>query len=279
VRRQGEDFQAGRVALEAGAIIGPTETSLLASAAVLFVPVVRRARVAILSTGDELVEAGQPLEPGQIHDSNGPALAAAALLAGAEPTCLGIARDDRDALRERLQAGFEADVLITSAGVSAGDRDLVRATLEELGVRQLFWKVDIKPGRPTTFARHGRTSIFSLPGNPVSTLLTFEEFVRPALLAMMGHRSVLRPVRTAILGAPLKKKPGRVAFVRVRLARREDGALVATSAGNQDTGILGTHLRADGIAVLASERGDLAAGEAVPVQLTRPGLELEAPTC
>jgi len=277
VRSEGEDLRAGEVALPAGTIVGPAEASLLASVACLAVPVVRRPRVAVLSTGDELVPPGAPLEPGQIHDSNSLAVAAAVLEAGAEPVPLGIARDDRAALREKLGRGLEADALVTTAGVSMGDRDLVRAILDELGVRQVFWQVDIKPGRPVAFATRGATLVFSLPGNPVSTLLTFEQFVRPALLRAAGHRRVLRPLRRAVLAHPIRNKPGRVAFVRVQLSRRPDGALVASSAGDQDTGILRTQLRADGIAVIPAESGDLAAGDSVDVQVIRPGLELEEP--
>jgi len=267
VRRRGEDLRSGEVALSAGTVVGPGEVSVLASAGRLSVPVVRQARVAILSTGDELVEPGQPIHPGQICDSNGVALAAAVRLAGGEPIALGIARDDRPALRVLLERGLEADLLLTSAGVSAGDRDLVREILDELSVRQVFWKVDIKPGRPTAFGVRGRTPVFSLPGNPVSSLLTFEQFVRPALLRMMGHRRIFRPLRPAVLAEPLAKAPGRVAFVRVRLSRRQDGALLATTAGNQETGILKTLLRADGLAIIPADQGTLEAGQVVPVQL------------
>jgi len=275
VRRRGEDLREGEVALPAGTVVGPGEASLLASFSHLAVPVIRRARVAILSTGDELVEPGEPIGPGQVYNSNALAVAAAVLQIGGEPVNLGIARDDRAVLHQLLAEGLESDALVTSAGVSMGDRDLVRTVLEELSVRQLFWKVDIKPGRPTAFAMRGTTPVFSLPGNPVSTLVTFEQFVRPALLRMMGHRRVLRPLQRAILQAPLSKKPGRVTFVRVRLTRGDGGVLLAASAGAQDTGLLNTQLRADGIAVLAAEQGDLAAGDAVPVQVIRPGLDLE----
>jgi molybdopterin molybdotransferase len=267
VRRRGEDLRAGEVALPAGTVVGPGEVSVLASAGRLSVPVIRRARVAILSTGDELVEPGQPLGPGQVCDSNGVALAAAVRLAGAEPVLLGIARDDRQALRTLLERGLQADVLVTSAGVSAGDRDLVRELLDELSVRQIFWKVDIKPGRPTAFGVRGRTPVFSLPGNPVSSLLTFEQFVRPAILRLMGHRRVFRPLRPAVLAAPLGKVPGRVNLVRVRLSRRDDGTLLASTAGNQETGILKTLLRADALAIIPAEQGPLVAGQAVAVQL------------
>jgi molybdopterin molybdotransferase len=272
VRRRGEDIRAGETVLPAGTVLGPAELSALASSSRLAVPVVRRARVAILSTGDELVEPGAPLAPGLIHDSNAWALAAAVRQAGAVPAVLGIARDDREALRRLLREGLAADALVTSAGVSVGDRDLVREVLDELGVRQLFWKIDIKPGRPTAFALAGKTPVFSLPGNPVATLLTFEQFVRPALLRMMGHARVLRPLVPATLRDGLARRPGRVEFVRVRL-ERVGGGLVATSAGDQATGMLKTLLRADGLVVVPAERGAIEPGGAVEVQVLRGELE------
>jgi len=274
VRRRGEDVRAGDPLLRAGTILGPAELSALAASGRLSVSVIRRPRVAILSTGDELVEPGEALTPGKICNSNALALAAAVKLLGAEPTVLEIARDEREALRRLVSEGLQADVLITSAGVSMGDRDLVRAVLDELSVEQVFWKIDIKPGRPTAFAMRDHTPIFSLPGNPVSALLTFEQFVRPALLKMMGHGKVLRPVVKAVLHDEVVRRPGRVQFVRVRLERQQDGALAAWSAGNQDTGMLTTSLRADGLAVIPAEWGAVAPGSAVDVQVIRPGFEL-----
>jgi molybdopterin molybdotransferase len=268
VRRKGEDIREGETILRRGTVVGPPEVSLLAAFSRLSVPVVRRPRVAILSTGDELVEPGSPLSPGLIHDSNGLAVAAAVAQLGAEPVRLGIARDDRASLRERLAEGLRADALVTTAGVSMGDRDLVREVLGELSVRQVFWKVDIKPGRPTAFAVHGSRPVFSLPGNPVSTLLTFDQFVRPALLKMMGHREVLRPLVQAVFDEDLARKPGRVSFLRVRLERRDRG-LVARTSGNQETGILKTMLRADGVAIIPADRGALRAGDVVDVQVLR----------
>jgi molybdopterin molybdotransferase len=273
VRRRGEDVRAGETVMPAGTVVGPAEVSLLASCSRLSVAVVRRPRVAILSTGDELVAPGEPLGPGKIHDSNGLALAAAVAQAGALPALLGVARDERAALQALLREGLAADVLVTSAGVSMGDRDYVREVLEELGVRQVFWKVDLKPGRPTTFALRGATPVFSLPGNPVATLLTFEEFVRPALLRMMGHRRVLRPLATATLDDEVRHRPGRVQLLRVRLERRADG-LHARSSGSQDTGFLMTQLRADGIALIPAASGTVAPGTPVQVQVLRPGAEL-----
>ena len=266
VRRRGEDLRTGEVAVRAGTVIGLPEVSWLATASRLVVAVHRRPRVAILSTGDELVPPGEPLGAGKIHDSNGLTLAAAVRLAGGEPILLGIARDEREALRERLVEGLRADVLVTTAGVSMGDRDHVREVLSSLGARQVFWKVDIKPGRPTAFAVHGATPVFSLPGNPVSTILTFEQLVRPAILRLGGRRAVLRPTVRATFQEELRRKPGRVGFVRVRLERRDD-ALLAWSAGNQETGILKTMLRADGVAVVPAGQGDLLPGTDVDVQI------------
>ncbi len=266
VRRKGEDIRAGERVLGRGIVVGPAEVSFLATCSRLSVPVFSRPRVAIVSTGDELVEVGEPLAPGKIHDSNGPAVAAAVKQAGGEPVLLGIARDEPKSLRSRLAEGLRADVLVTTAGVSRGDRDLVREVLAELGVRQVFWNVDIKPGRPMAFGMRGRTPVLSLPGNPVSTLLTFEQFVRPALLRVMGHRDVLRPLVPAILQEEIPGKPGRVSLVRVRLERR-GGELHAWSAGKQATGILRTMLRADGVAIIPAEWGDVRPGTTIQVQV------------
>jgi molybdopterin molybdotransferase len=272
VRRRGEDLRAGEIVLRAGTVIGPADVSWLASSSRLLAPVHRRPRVAILSTGDELVQPGEALGPGKIHDSNAHAVAAAVIQLGGVPIFLGIARDEREPLRDRLAEGLRADALVTSAGVSMGDRDLVRQALDELGVRQVFWKIDVKPGRPTAFAVRGATPVFSLPGNPVSTLLTFEEFVRPALLRMAGRREVIRPTVRAVFQDAFARKPGRVSLLRVRLERR-GGELVAWSAGNQETGILKTMLQADGVAIVPAESGDLRPGSAVDVQVLRGGLE------
>lgn len=268
VRRKGEDIRAGETILPRGTVIGPSEVSLLASFSRLSIPVIRRARVAILSTGDELVEPGGQLGPGKIYNSNGLAVAAAVMQIGAEPVSLGIARDDKASLRALLVEGLQADALVTTAGVSMGDRDLVREVLEELSVRQIFWKVDIKPGRPTAFAVHGAEPVFSLPGNPVSTLLTFEQFVRPALLKMMGHKNLLRPLVRAIFQEDFARKPGRVSFLRVRL-ERSNGGFLAWTSGNQETGILKTMLKADGIAVIPADWGSVGRGDLVDVQMLR----------
>jgi molybdopterin molybdotransferase len=266
IRYQGEDLRQGEVAIPVGTVLRPPEISLLASCSRTSVRVVRRPRVAILSTGDELVELGQPLPEGRIVNSNSWSLAASVLELGGVPLQLGIARDTRESLSQKLTAGFAADLLITSAGVSAGDRDLVREALAELGAEEIFWKIEIKPGRPIAFAVKGTVPIFSLPGNPVSTMVTFEEFVRPALLKLMGHRQVLKPLVRATLLEPARKKPGRVQFLRVTVTSTAGGLTVASS-GDQHAGILRTSLRANGIAVLPASHGDYAAGEEIEVHL------------
>jgi molybdopterin molybdotransferase len=235
---------------------------MLAAAGITHLNVFRRGKVAILSTGDELVEAGADVQPGMIINSNSPALAAAVIEAGGEPVMLGIARDNRESLRDKLTTGLGFDLLVTSAGVSAGERDLVRDVLAELGVHEVFWKVDVKPGGPTAFGLKDDVPVFSLPGNPVSSLLTFEEFVRPALLKMMGHRRVFRPVFSGILDEEVLKKEGKVNLLRVT-AVREGTVFKLKSSGKQQTGLQKTLLNADAVALLPQERSVFAAGEEV----------------
>lgn len=265
IRFRGEDVPAGERVMTIGTVIRPPEISMLASLGKAVVSVYRPPVVAILSTGDELIELGRTPGASEIINSNALALAAAVREAGAVPRILGVARDNLESHREKLQQGLQADVLITSAGVSAGDRDLVRVVLQELGVKQLFWKVGIKPGKPTAFGVKDGKPVFSLPGNPVSTLITFEEFVRPALLRMMGMRQVFRPTFRAVLRNEVRnKEDDRTSFLRIRL-EREGEIFYASSAGKQQTGLLKTMINAAAIAVIPPGRGFMAAGEEVDV--------------
>ena len=275
IRLRAEDVAAGVTFVRSGTRIRPPEVNMLAGFGMALVPVYRRPIVAILSTGDELVELGCAPGPGEIINSNTLSLAAAVQEAGCVPRIIGIARDNRKSHVEKLHEGLKADVLITSAGVSAGDCDLVRDVLEDLGAKQMFWKVGIKPGGPTAFALHGTTPVFSLPGNPVSTMITFEEFVRPALLRMQGHQQVFHPLFKAILRDPLKKKTGKIQIVRLRL-EKEDGRWFATSAGNQQTAILKTMVDAQALAVLPAESTYFASGDEVDVHFYGNHIELES---
>lgn len=274
IRFRGEDVAAGTTFVRRGTLIRPPEVNMLAGFGMALVPVYRRPAVAILSTGDELVELGVTPGPGEIINSNTLSLAAAVRETGCIPRIIGIARDNRESHLEKLAEGLKADVLITSAGVSAGDRDLVRDVLEELGARQTFWKVGVKPGGPTAFALHGTTPVFSLPGNPVSTMITFEEFVRPALLKMQGHTRVLRPLFKAVLRDEVRKKPGKIQIIRIRLDK-EDGRWYATSAGNQQTAILRTMVDAQALALLPSESSRFSPGDEVDVHFYGGHIDLE----
>lgn len=266
IRSQGSDIPVGMVAIPAGTPLRPQEINLLASYSRLMVPVYRRVRVAILSTGDELIEPGDELTPGMVINSNLFSLACSVREAGGEPVMLGIARDNRASHLQKLEAGLKADILVTSAGVSAGDRDLVRDCLAELGVRQLFWKIAMKPGGPTAFGMYDTVPVFSLPGNPVSTMVTFEQLVRPAMLKMMGQSRVIRALRPAVLREDIRKQPGKTHFVRVGLELL-DGTLYASTTGVQHTYNLGTMLRADGLAVIPADAAAVQAGETVQVHL------------
>jgi molybdopterin molybdotransferase len=271
VRRAGEDVRAGDVVLTAGTRLGPGHIGMLASLGRTQVPVHRRPRVALASGGDELVEPDGDVRGGRIVCSNAYALAAQCSEVGALPTNLGIARDTPEDHERVLGGGLEADLLVSTAGVSVGDHDHVRPVLEKLGCRLVFWGVQMKPGYPIAFGVfEGRGPlVFGLPGNPVSAMVTFEQFVRPVLLRLQGHRRVQRPVIHARLDETLTKARGRLHYVRVRLERTAD-ALVARSTGNQSSGVLRSMTLADGLLVFPAAAERLEAGELVQVQLLDP---------
>jgi molybdopterin molybdotransferase len=274
IRFRGEDVAAGDLVIPSSTVLRPPEIGVLAAFGKAAVPVYLRPRVAILSSGDELLELGAPPVDGKIVNSNSYSLAAGIKEAGAVPVLIGIARDTRESLETKIREGLKADVLITSAGVSAGDLDLVREILDKLEVQQFFWRVDMKPGGPFAYGMRGDTPVFSLPGNPVSTMITFEELVRPALLSMMGHRNVIKRRIAATLTEDVKKSPGKVSFLRVTLRHSKDGYHAALS-GNQKTSYIGTMVRADGIALLPKEKNQFAAGETVMVNFIRRETEME----
>jgi molybdopterin molybdotransferase len=276
VRPAGEDVCDGDRVLEPGTRLGPGPLGLLAALGRSVVAVHQRPRVAIVSGGDELVEPDGDARDGRIVSSNSYSIAAQCREVGAEPVYLGIARDTPDELAQYLRAGLSAHVLVSSAGVSVGDRDYVRPVLEQLGCTLLFWGVRIKPGFPLTFGQFGAPTaqegpgagpvVFGLPGNPVSAMVTFEQFVRPALRRLAGHRALFRPRITAVLGEPLAKPAGRLHLVRVQLAR-DHGRIIATSTGNQSSGVLRSMALAQGLLVFPAEASALRAGDAVQVQV------------
>jgi len=262
VAKRGSEVRAGEVVLERGRVIGPAALAVLATAGRARVEVAHRPRVALLVTGDELVEVTASPAPAQIRNSNGPAIAAQARLAGAVVDDLGVAPDRQDAIAEALRRGLaaEPDLLVVSGGVSAGDYDLVEPALAELGARFLFTGVAVKPGAPLVFGRVGASLLFGLPGNPVSAQVTFELFVRPALLKLQGARVLARPRVGVELGGALRNRSGRRSHLPARV-RFEDGRLVARPLRSQGSGDLVAHARANALLVLPAERSEAAAGE------------------
>ena len=278
VRAAGEDVSAGELVLPAGCRLGAAQLGVLASLGRSVVRVYRRPRVAILSGGDELVEPDEDVSGGRIVASNAYSLAAQCAEADATTLNLGIARDTREDLARGLTAGLFADVLVSSAGVSVGDHDHVRPVLEKLGCRLVFFGVEMKPGYPLTFGRFeggAGPRVFGLPGNPVSAMVTFELFVRPLLLRLAGHAVVTRPLVRAVLAETLRKRPGRLHFVRVTLAREGD-RLVAHSTGNQSSGVLRSMALAQGLLLFPAASTELAEGELADVQVLDPDV-LAAP--
>jgi molybdopterin molybdotransferase len=269
VRRRGSDLAAGDVAVPAGAVLDPGTIGLAAGLGNGEVLVHRRPRVVILPTGDEIVPIGRVPGPGQIVESNGHALAAAVRDAGGEPSVLAIARDDPAALRDALTAAAGADVLVTSGGVSVGAHDLVRAALSRVGARLEFWRVALRPGKPFAFGRWGRTAVFGLPGNPASTLVAFELFVRPALRALAGLPGCGRMRVSARLSAAQEKPRGLEVYLRTRL-RRVRGDLVADALRTQTSGNLSSISGHDALAVLPAARTRLARGDRVEVIVLAP---------
>lgn len=266
VRYRGEDVEKGQMVLSAGLPLHPPEIGLLAALGCQRVEVTRVPEVAILATGNEIADLGETLAPGQIRNSNSYSLAAQVMGCGARVKLLGVAIDTPASLRQKLEEGFQADVLLTTGGVSVGDYDHVKATFQEVGAEIKLWQVAMRPGKPLVFGLRGKKPFFGIPGNPVATVVSFEEFVRPALRKMMGYGCLCNPTITARLEERLEKKPGRRYYIRVRL-RCENGEYRATTTGPQGSGILTSLVSAHGLAILPEEVTAMEAGEIVPVRL------------
>ncbi len=267
VREAGEDLHEGAVALARGRIVRPAELGLIASLGIGEVSVYRPLRVAFFSTGDELVQIGKPLAAGQIYDSNRYTLHGMLTRLGCEVIDMGVVRDDPAILEQAFKdAGDIADVVITSGGVSVGEADFVKQLMDKLG-EVVFWKIAMKPGRPLAYGKIGRAHFFGLPGNPVSVMVTFYQFVRDALLTLQGVSPLpVQPLLKAICTSPIKKAPGRTEFQRGVLYL-EDGVFKVRVTGEQGSGILKSMSDANCFIMLHDNVGNIDAGATVEVQV------------
>ncbi len=266
IRPQGEDVRKGECIIAKGTSIRPGEAGMLAILAKSFVFVYQRPRVAILSTGDELADLDERFSEEKIINSNSYGIAAAVQEAGGIPFLLGIARDNPAALKEKISHGLNADILVLSGGVSMGDYDFTKAVFRDLGAEMNFWKLAIRPGQPLAFGKIQGKLAFGLPGNPVSSMVTFEQLVRPAMLKMCGHRSYGRPVVQAVFQEKFSKRTDRRHFLRGILTR-EDGVFKVRTTGDQGSGILTSMVKANCLIDVPVEVERLNPGDLVSVQL------------
>ncbi len=262
VRPRGGDIHAGAVVVPAGRRLGAGTIGALAAAGVAEVRCGRRPRVAVLATGTELVKAGSPLARGQVYEANGTMLAAAIASAGGEPELLGVAADTEEEHRRALERGLKANVLVTTGGVSVGEHDLVRRIEAELGVEEIFWRVAVKPGKPVSFGVRDATLVFGLPGNPVSSLVGFELFVRPALLALQGAAEPLPRFGSGTLAKPVQRNSARDEFLRARI-RTQHGVTELDPLDGQESHMIAHAAVADALVLAPRGDGELSAGELV----------------
>ena len=270
IRRRGEDIAQGELVLTKGKLLRPADIGVLASLGKSMVSVIRRPLVGILATGNEVVEINQPLLPGKIYNSNSYSLAAQVLRYGGIPELLGIAPDDVQQLTAAVREGLECDILVTSGGVSLGDYDVVKQVLATEG-NVSFWTVRMKPGKPLAFGMFKRSDgkqipHLGLPGNPVSSMITFEVFARPAILKMMGRSNLVKSNITAVMEDSVGNKDGRRIFARVVVTRR-DGKYFAHITGPQGSGILSSMTKANGLAIIPENTKEVKPGAPVEVMM------------
>ncbi len=274
VRYKGEDVAKGTLALKKGTVLRPSEVGMLASLGYSTALVIRRPIVSVLATGNELIDIDQPLPPGKIHNSNTYAIAAGILRYGGIPKVLGIARDSIQSLNKKIDEGLDADMFITSGGVSLGDYDIVKDVLAERG-EIAFWTVCMKPGKPLAFGviskkeedgRERKVPHLGLPGNPVSSMIAFEQFARPAILKMMGKRNFAKPTIQAVLENDVKNTNRRRIFARVTVTKRGN-QYYARLTGPQGSGILSSMVKANGLAIIPEDTRVVKAGDIVQVEM------------
>jgi len=273
IRKAGEDIQKDSLVFSNGSIIHPADVGMLASLKRAAVSVYQTPTVAVVSTGDELIDVDGDLTGGKIVSSNTYSLASLVKDSGAHPLILGIAKDRPEELRAIFKAALTADMIISSGGVSVGDYDLVKDTLKELGAEMKFWKVAMRPGQPLAFGVIEGKPTFGLPGNPVSCMISFEQFVRPSILKARGHKRLFRPLVEAELQESITKKAGKKYFMRCIISR-EEGKYVVTTTGAQGSGILMSMVKANGLIVVPEEKTTLPAGDIVKVYIMNRDFEL-----
>jgi len=275
IRFAGEDIKAADRVMTSGTCLRPAHIGVLASIKRAAISVCQRPRVAILSTGDELVDIDGNLGDGKIVSSNSYSLAALVQENGGTPIMLGIAQDTPEDLRACFEQGMHADIIISSGGVSVGDYDFVKDVLQDMGVEMSFWKVAMRPGRPLAFGAIGSTPAFGLPGNPVSAMISFEQFVRPAMRKMSGLQNIFRNTLPAVVDEPVATKTGLTYFLRCRVRREPDGLHVCTT-GAQGSGILMSMAEANALMIVPETIGNISAGDRVEVQILDPEFEMTA---
>lgn len=268
IRKTGEDVKKGDKIIAKEIVISPAEIGMLSSLGKDKIKVIRKPKVAIIITGDEIVEAGIPLTEGKIRNSNGPALRSQVLTCGAEPIYLGIVTDNKEKMKIIIKKALAFDIILTSGGVSVGEYDFLQAVLKDMKFKLKFWKVAQRPGEPLLYGTIERKPVFGLPGNPVSAMVCFEEYIRPMLLKCMGRLKLFRPEIEAELKQDLRKKKGREHFLRV-FVEKEKGKYIASLTGPQGSGILKSMVLANGIALIPSSQESLKKGSKIKVQLIK----------
>jgi len=266
-RLRGEDLQLGGIALSKGELLAPASMGLAASLGLQTLPVRRRLKVAYMSTGDEVMSPGEPLREGAVFDSNRYTVTSLLERLGCEVVELGVVRDEPVALEAAFRsAAAQADVIISSGGVSVGEADFTKGMMAKLG-DVAFWRIAMRPGRPFALGRIGTTVLFGLPGNPVAVMVTFLSLVRPALLKMMGSTPKPEPLLQAHSQEPMRKKAGRTEYQRGIVTVAKDGQLQVRTTGNQGSGVLSSMVQANGLIVLGHEQGNVAVGDLVSVMM------------
>jgi len=266
IRFAGEDVREGELIVKKRSALGPAHIGMLAALGKAFISVYQKPRVAIMSTGDELVDIKINPGPGKIVNSNSYSLAAQVLECGGIPVMLGITKDKKTDLHKKFKTALDADLIISSGGVSVGDFDFVKNVMGEIGNAMHFWQVAMRPGKPLAFGAIEGVPLFGLPGNPVSAMVSFEQFVRPSLLKMQGHRKIFRQTLKAVCAEIIEKKAGFRHFIRAVVKKEKDKYVVSTT-GDQGSGILKSMVTANGLIVIGENETHVKKGMLVTVQL------------